>query len=66
MSFACVPPFAQPINFIVRTPRPLPLPNPKDAVQDAALFFHPLSAGANGCFFDLYSLAFRAADCDAQ
>jgi hypothetical protein len=50
--FSCLPPFAQPITFVVRMPR-VPITGP----EDVALFFHPIVGGTDKpCFFDLYSL----------
>jgi hypothetical protein len=60
VSFSCLPPFAQPVTFLVKVPRPSPL----SVDQDFALFLHTPTGVQDPCFFDLYSLAFQAATCD--
>jgi hypothetical protein len=62
VNISCLPPFAEPITFSVRLDRPAPV----STAQNVALFFHPpVGATDAPCFFDLYSLALRPADCAA-
>jgi hypothetical protein len=60
VSFSCLPPFAEPVTFLIRLDRPAPL----SAAQDVAIFYHPPVGGVGAsCFFDLYSLGFQPIEC---